>query len=408
MQRLRAKFANDFPEVNTYFQTGGLVDSVVNQGEPAPLDIRVASNNLGQAFTFAQALATKLKQLGSVSDVLIPQDLDYPGLQLNINREQAALLHISPENAIDNVITALTSDSMIAPSFWVDPKTGNNYLLTVQYPDNQIKTLNDFMQIPLRAPGSPNTTPLESVASVEQIKTPTEVDHYQLRRDFDVYVMPNKEDLGHVSSDVNHVLAGMTRPRNLTVEVGGAVANMHSAFKSFGLGLILAIVLVYLILMAQFASFSDPFIILLAIPPGLSGVVLFLLVTGTTLNVMSLMGVIMMTGIVVSDSILIVEFVGTLRAQGHSIKLALAEACRVRLRPILMTTLATVLGLIPMALALEPGSEQYAPLARSILGGLTVSGVVTVFLVPTAYLLMHLTESRAEEASSGPTGVANA
>jgi multidrug efflux pump subunit AcrB len=290
---------------------------------------------------------------------------------------------------------------MIAPSFWVDPKTGNNYMLTVQYPDNQIKTLTDFEQIPLRAPGAASTTPLESLASIKPINTPTEVDHYQLRRSFDVYVMPKKEDLGHVSNDVNRVLKGMRRPRDLTVSVGGAVSDMRDSFKSFGLVLILAIVLVYLILMAQFASFSDPFIILLAIPPGLSGVVLFLLVTGTTLNVMSLMGVIMMTGIAVSDSILIVEFVGSLRAQGHSIKQALAEACKVRLRPILMTTLATILGLIPMALALEPGSEQYAPLARAILGGLTVSGIITVFLVPTAYLLIHHKEAEAEASCAG-------
>jgi multidrug efflux pump subunit AcrB len=185
----------------------------------------------------------------------------------------------------------------------------------------------------------------------------------------------------------------MHHSSRITVSMGGAISDMHSSFQSFGLGLILAIVLVYLILMAQFASFSDPFIILLAIPPGLSGVILFLMVTGTTLNVMSLMGVVMMTGIAVSDSILIVEFVGTLRANGRPLKQALAEACEVRLRPILMTTLATILGLIPMALALEPGSEQYAPLARAILGGLTVSGIVTVFLVPTAYLLIHRNES---------------
>jgi multidrug efflux pump subunit AcrB len=396
MQRLRERFATDFPEVNTYFQTGGLVDSVVNQGQPAPLDIRIGGNDLHQDFAFAQTLATKLKDLPSVSDVLIPQDLNYPGLELDIDREHAALLGISPQAAINNVITALTSDSMIAPSFWVDPKTGNNYMLTVQYPDNQIKTLTDFKQIPLRAPGAANTTPLESLAAIKQINTPTEVDHYQLRRSFDVYVMPRKEDLGHVSSDVNRVIAGMQHPKNLTVNVGGAITDMHDSFKSFGIGLILAVILVYLILMAQFASFSDPFIILLAIPPGLSGVILFLLVTGTTLNVMSLMGVIMMTGIAVSDSILIVEFVGSLRAHGYAIKDALAEACKVRLRPILMTTLATILGLIPMALALEPGSEQYAPLARAILGGLTVSGMVTVFLVPTAYLLIHHKEADEE------------
>ncbi len=401
MQRLRERLSTDFPEVSTYFQTGGLVDSVVNQGQPAPLDIRIGGNNLQQDFAFGQSLAAKLRNLGSVSDVLIPQDLDYPGLELNIDREHAALLGISPQAAIDNVITALTSDSMIAPSFWVDPKTGNNYMLTVQYSDNQIKTLTDFEQIPLRAPGAANTTPLESLAAIKPINTPTEVDHYQLRRSFDVYVMPKKEDLGRVSSDVNRVLAGMERPHNLTVDVDGAVSDMHDSFKSFGVGLILAIVLVYLILMAQFASFSDPFIILLAIPPGLAGVILFLLMTGTTLNVMSLMGVIMMAGIAVSNSILIVQFAGALRTQGHGIKDALAEACKVRLRPILMTTLATILGLIPMALALEPGSEQYAPLARALLGGLAVSTIITGFLVPAAYLLIHHKEAEAEARSEG-------
>jgi multidrug efflux pump subunit AcrB len=408
MGRLRKKFANDFPEVNAYFQTGGLVDSVVNQGQPAPIDIRIGGSNLDQTYAFALSVANKVKKLSSVNDVLIPQDLNYPGLELNINREHAALLGISPQAAIDGVITALTSDTMIAPSFWVDPKTGNNYFLSVQYPDNQIKSLTDFMQIPLRAPGAATTTPLESLASITQINTPTEVDHYQLRRSFDVYVMPKTEDLGVASSQIKRALSRMQHSSNITVALGGAISDMHDAFKSFGIGLILAIVLVYLILMAQFASFSDPFIILLAIPPGLAGVVLFLLVTGTTLNVMSLMGVIMMTGIAVSDSILIVEFVGSLRAQGRPIKEALAEACKVRLRPILMTTLATILGLIPMALAIEPGSEQYAPLARAILGGLTVSGIVTVFLVPTAYLLIHRKEADKETASEGSEEVFHA
>ncbi len=398
MQRLREKFATDFPEVNTYFQTGGLVDSVVNQGQPAPIDIRVAGNDLDQDYAFAQQVATKLRALPAVSDVLVPQDLNYPGLELDINREHAALLGISPQSAIDNVITALTSDTMIAPSFWVDPKTGNNYFLSVQYPDNSIKTLTDFKQIPLRAPGAAHTTPLESLASIRQIDTPTEVDHYQLRRSFDIYVMPKKEDLSTISDSVNQVLAGMSRPRNLTVDVGGAVSDMQSSFKSFGFGFLLAVVLVYLILMAQFASFSDPFIILLAVPPGLAGVILVLLATGTTLNVMSLMGIIMMAGIAVSNSILIVEFTGTQRATGLTIRKAVADSCSMRLRPILMTSLATVLGLIPMALALEPGSEQYASLARSILGGLIASTAVTVFLVPAAYLLVHRKEVEAEDA----------
>jgi multidrug efflux pump subunit AcrB len=393
MQQVRRKFTTDFPDVATYFQAGGLVDSVVNQGKPAPIDIQVAGNDLRKAYDLATSIARRLHGLGSVGDILIPQDLDYPGLELKINREHAGLLGISPKQVVDNVITALTSDGMIAPSFWVDPKTGNNYMMTVQYPETQIQTMNDFKQIPLRSADNKNTTPLESVADIEQINTPTEVDHYQLRRLFDVYVMPTTEDLSKAQSDIETVLAKIQKPKGVTVQIRGSVIDMRESFSSFGLGLILAVVLVYLILMAQFASFSDPFVILLAVPPGLSGVLIFLLMTGTTLNVMSLMGVVMMTGIAVSDSILIVQFVGELRKAGLALRHALAEACKVRLRPILMTTLATILGLIPMALALEPGSEQYAPLARAILGGLTVSGIVTVFLVPSAYLLIHRKEA---------------
>jgi multidrug efflux pump subunit AcrB len=389
MEQVRRKLAEDFPDVATYFQSGGLVDSVVNQGKPAPIDVQISGNDLQKSYRLAQTIANKLRHLDSVSDVLIPQDMDYPGLELNINRERAGLLGISPKSVIDNVITALTSDGMIAPSFWVDPKTGNSYMLTVQYPEAQIQTLTDFKQIPLRAPGNANTTPLESVADIKQINTPTEVDHYQLRRVFDIYVMPKKEDLSAANREVTTLLASTEKPEGIKVSIHGAVRDMESSFSSFAIGLILAVVLVYLILMAQFASFSDPFVILLAVPPGLSGALIFLVLTGSTLNVMSLMGVLMTTGIAVSNSILIVEFVGVLRKEGMELKQALTEACKVRLRPILMTTLATLLGMIPMALAIEPGSEQYAPLARAILGGLTISGIITVFLVPVAYLLIH-------------------
>jgi multidrug efflux pump subunit AcrB len=389
MDRMRKKLHDDLPDVETYFQTGGLVQSVVNQGLPAPFDIQISSRDLPGAYALAQQTAQKLRTLSGVSDVLIPQDVDYPGLSLDVNREQAALLGLTPHTVVDNVITALTSNGMVAPSFWIDPKTGNNYMLTVQYPEQQIKTLEDFKQIPLRSADGKSTTPLESVASIKPINTPTEVDHYQLRPVFDIYVMPRAESLTSVSNQVNRLVAGMKLPHGTRVTVRGAVVNMNQSFHSFAIGLILAVVLVFLILMAQFASFVDPLIILLAIPPGVAGVILFLLLTGTTINIMSLMGVLMMAGIVVSNSILIVEFAGQLRAQGRTLEDAIATSCKVRLRPILMTTLATVLGLIPMALALEAGSEQYAPLARAILGGLVVSGVVTIFLVASAYLLVH-------------------
>jgi multidrug efflux pump subunit AcrB len=394
MRRVRTKLADDLPELSTYFQSGGLVDAVVNLGLPAPIDIQVSGNDQKQAYQTAAEIAAKIRHLRGVSDVLIPQDLDYPGIQLNIDREMAGRMGVSSKEAVDNVITALSSDSMIAPSYWVDPKNGNNYMLTVQYPDTQIKSITDLKQIPLHAVSNVNPTNLDAVSDVRMINTPTEVDHYQLRRVVDVYVSPAGEDLGGLASKVDNVIANTKTPENVRVTMRGSVEGMRQSFKSFGIGLILSIVLVYLILMAQFSSFIDPLIILLAIPPGITGVILFLLATHTTVNVMSLMGVIMMTGIVVSNSILIVEFTRSLRKEGMPIEQAVATACRVRLRPVLMTSLATILGMIPMALALEAGSEQYAPLARAIIGGLSMSVVVTVFIVPAAYLLVHRREEQ--------------
>jgi multidrug efflux pump subunit AcrB len=391
MEQVRRKLANDLPELSTYFQAGGLVDSVVNQGLPAPLDIQVGDNDLAEGYGIARKIALQLKGSKRVSDVLIPQDIDYPGLELNIDREQASLLGLTPRDVVNNVITALTSNGMIAPSYWIDPKSGNNYMLTVQYFNEKIDsmTMTDFRNIPLRATTSAQYTPLQSVAKIEHINTPTEVDHYQIRRVIDVFVMPKSEDLSRVNSEVEQMLKRLVLPKNARVRVQGAVVGMNQSFARFGVGLLLSVILVYLILMAQFRSFIDPFIILTAIPPGLAGSVVFLWMTGTTLNIMSLMGVIMMTGIVVSNSILIVEFSGILHERGMELKQAVVEACKVRLRPILMTSLATLLALLPMALGIEAGSEQYAPLARAMIGGLGVSVVLTVFLVPGVYLVIH-------------------
>jgi hydrophobic/amphiphilic exporter-1 (mainly G- bacteria), HAE1 family len=392
MNLVRTKLAADLPELSTYFQTGGLVDSIVNLGLPAPIDIQVSGNNMREALKTASDLAKKIKDLKTVSDVLIPQDLDYPGIQLNVQREMASRLGLSSKETVNNVITALSSNGMIAPSYWVDPNNGNNYMLTVQYLESQVKSMLDLKSIPLRSRGSENSTDLEAVSDMKTINTPTEVDHYQLRRVFDVYVSPAGVDLGGLAKQVQHLIDGTPLPPNVRVTMRGSVEGMRQSFKSFSIGLGLSIVLVYLILMAQFASVKDPLLILLAVPPGFTGVILFLLITGTTVNVMSLMGVMMMTGIVVSDSILIVEFARELRRQGQPLLEALKNACHVRLRPIMMTTFATLLGLIPLALALEAGSEQYAPLARAIIGGLSLSFLVTLFLVPAAYLLMHRNE----------------
>jgi multidrug efflux pump subunit AcrB len=394
MRRVRERLSQKLPQLSTYFQSGGLVDAVINLGLPAPSDVQVSGNDLGKVYVVAKQLSGPIRKLKGVSDVLIPQDIDYPALELDIDREKAGLLGLSQKEIVDNVITALTSNGMIAPNYWIDPKSGNPYLLTVQYPENAVKTITDLKQIPLRGGKNTEPTSLDSVVSIKTIPSPTEVDHYQLFRVIDVYVSPKKEDLGTIASQIDDIIKQTKLPEGVRVNLRGSVQGMRASLKSFGIGLILSVVLVYLVLVAQFASWQDPFIILLAIPPGLAGVLLMLLATGTTLNVMSLMGLVMMVGIVVSNSILIVEFARHMHHEGKPLKEAVSLASRLRLRPILMTSLATVLGLIPMALGTEAGSEQYAPLARAIIGGLLVSVVVTVYLVPAAYLLVHRKENQ--------------
>jgi len=389
MDLVRARLKKELPQMTAYFQTGGLVDAILNLGLPAPLDIQVSGMDLDAMHQTAVAIAQQARKLPGVSDVLVPQDVDYPALRLDIDRVRAGELGLDEKEVVDNVITALTSDMMIAPSYWVDPKSGNDYFLTVQYPENRVKNLPDLTSVLLRAAHSAKPTRLDAVSQVTHIESPTEVDHYQLRRVMDVYVSPGGEDLGRVLGGVQKIIHDAQLPENVRVAVRGSAQAMQVSFRSFGLGLILATLLVYLILVAQFKSFVDPWLILLAVPTGLTGVLLMLFATGTTLNVMSLMGVVMMVGIVVSNSILIVEFTNRLRQEGRPLREAVSLACRVRLRPVLMTSLATLIGLIPMATKLGTGSEAYAPLARAIIGGLAVSVVLTVFIVPAAYYIIY-------------------
>ncbi|HEY3457273.1 MAG TPA: efflux RND transporter permease subunit [Bryobacteraceae bacterium] len=389
MARLKRRIGEELPELNTYFQSGGMVDAVLNLGLPAPIDVQVAGTNLKASHAVARKLASQIQRFPDVADVYIPQDIDYPALKLNIDRTRASELGLDQQEVVGNVITALSSNQMIAPSYWIDPKTGQDYMLTVQYSEGQVKSLADLRAIPLRAAASLLPTRLDTISSLTRTTAPTEVDHYQIRRVMDVYVRPLGEEIGGIADRIDKIIAQTQIPEGLNVTLRGMVQGMRASFRSFALGLTLSVVLLYLILVAQFRSFIDPFLILLAVPPGITGVLLILWLTGTTLNVMSLMGVVMLTGIAVSNSILIVEFTRQLREQGMQVAEAVAMACRVRLRPVLMTSLATIIGLLPMALKLGEGSESYAPLARALLGGLTLSVALTVFLVPAAYLLVY-------------------
>jgi multidrug efflux pump subunit AcrB len=389
MARVKQQIAEQLPELNTYFQSGGMVDAVLNLGLPAPIDVQVAGSNLERSHETALEIASEIQRIPGVADVYIPQDVDYPALKLDIDRTRASELGLDQQEVVGNIITALTSNQMIAPSYWVDPRSGQDYMLTVQYNEGQIKSLADLKAIPVRAASSSMPTRLDAISSVRRVKAPTEVDHYQIRRVTDIYVRPLNEELGSIADKIDAIIAKTKVPEGVSVTLRGMVQGMRASFRSFAIGLTLSVVLLYLILVAQFRSVVDPLLILLAVPPGLTGVILTLWLTKTTLNVMSLMGVVMLTGIAVSNSILIVEFTRELCSRGMKVREAVALGCRVRLRPVLMTSLATIIGLLPMALKLGEGSESYAPLARALLGGLMLSVALTVFLVPAAYLLVH-------------------
>ncbi len=422
MDRVRKEMASQYPDIRTFFYSGSMVDAILNSGQVAPIDVQVSSPDLPQIYGIAQSLANRIRQVHGVGEVYIPQDMDYPALRIDVDRVHAGEMGLTQKDVVDNVITALNSNYQIAPNYWVDRQTGNDYYLTVQYYEHGQPSIHDMIdlgQIPLRDPGSENancntttvapfnttpedwncpvqgrpTTVLNNVVKIERIQTPTEIDHYQIQRAMDVYVTPKGEDLGDVTNSIRDILAKAQAkaeiPGNVRVNLRGMVQGMEASFKSFAFGFTLSFLLLYLILTAQFKSFVDPFLIMLAIPMGFIGVLIILPLTHSTLNVMSLMGVLMLIGIADSNSILIVDFAHNLETQGMSPKDAVINACRVRLRPILMTSLATIIGMIPMAMKLGTGAEQYAPMARAIIGGLTSSVVLTIFMVPAAYLLVY-------------------
>ena len=392
MDRVRDAMAAKFPEVRTFFQSGSLQDAILNQGQPAPIDVQVNTRDLGITYSTAQDLARRIRELPGIGEIYIPQDMNYPSIRLNIDRVHAGELGLSQNDVVDNVITALNSNIMIAPNYWVDYQTGNDYFLSVQYAEQgpgAIHSLIDLKQIPIRAPNLTKPTTLDSVVKLENLQSPTEVDHYQIQRVVDVYVTPKGEDLGRLRTGIVKTIADAKLPSNIRVTLRGLVNGMDESFKSFAVGFGISFILLFLILVAQFRSWVDPVLIMLAIPMGFVGVLIILPLTHTTLNVMSLMGVLMLIGIADSNSILIVDFAHKLEEQGLSVIDAVVTACRVRLRPILMTSFATIIGMIPMALKLGEGGEQYTPMARAIIGGLFSSVLLTIFIVPAAYLLVY-------------------
>lgn len=389
MDRVRERLRAEHPELSVFFFSGGFVDSVLNAGMPAPIDIQVSGPNLESPYEVATEIARRVREIPDVEDVFIPQDLNTPVMRIHVDRRKASLMGLTEREVVSNLITAVSSNQMIQPTFWTDPRSNNDYYLTVQYPEGAVQTFDDIRDIPLRGPGMERATTLGAISDLRVESGPTEVTHYALRKVVDTYVTLSSEDMRRAANRIEDIVAGMELPEGVRVEIRGLIEPMNESLRSFGNGLLLAVALLYLVLVAQFKSFLDPLLILLAVPMGLIGVLAILWATDTTLNVQSLMGVVMMVGIVVSNSILLVDFITRLRLDGKGLEEAVVVGSRVRLRPIVMTSMATIIGLSPMALKLGAGAEAYAPLARAVIGGMSVSLLLTVFIVPAAYLLAY-------------------
>ncbi|MCA8996193.1 MAG: efflux RND transporter permease subunit [Planctomycetaceae bacterium] len=391
VEELRERLANDYPLEKFLFVSGGIVNMALNEGVPTPISVQVSAGSLGQCRSSAERIVEAVRQIPGTADVQIAQSLDYPQFDVQVDRTRAKYLGVDQEEVAQTVLTALGSSVGYAPTIWIDPKSGTDFFMGVQYEDNRFQSLDEIRNIPLslETENGPITIPLSNVATVKRVTIPGEIAHYNIARVNDVHVNVSGRDIGSVARDVQAVIDSLEFENGVSVALRGPVETMKSGMSLLSVGLLVAAVLVYLVLMAQFRSFVDPLIIMLAVPLGLGGVLAVLYATDTHVNIQSLMGTLMMIGVVVNNSILLVEFANRRREEGISPRDAALSAAQVRLRPILMTSLTLVASMIPLSFQLTPGNEAMIPLARALLGGMVVSTVLTLVLVPCVYSLAH-------------------
>jgi multidrug efflux pump subunit AcrB len=391
-RRLREELARAFPDCHFYFQAADIVSQVLNFGLAAPIDIEVEGPDLQKSAEVARDIRDRVRAIPGTVDVRVAQVLARPALRVDVDRDRAAQVGVSQQKVADNLLISLSSSSLVAPSFWLNPKNNVNYAVVVQAPLPKVEATQDLMAMPI-AQGESGLAPyLGSVASLRPSQVYGVVNHDAVQRVMDVQCNVDGRDLGSVAGDIQKQLDALTPklPPNMKLRIRGQSESMNSSFKSLGLGLVLATLLVYFLLVVLFQSWLDPFIIIFAVPGALVGVILMLALTHTTLNVESLMGSIMAVGVAVSNSILLVNFANDVRIErGIGPIEASLEAGKTRLRPVIMTALAMVLGMLPMALGMGEAGEQNAPLGRAVIGGLIVATVVTLFIVPVVYSLLR-------------------
>jgi CzcA family heavy metal efflux pump len=410
VETLRSTLHKQFPQLTFFFQPSDIVSQILNFGLPAPLDIQVTGRDKGN-YAIAQQIAAQVRQVPGAVDVHVHQVRNTPAILVNVDRERAQELGLTQQNVASNLLISLSSSGQAAPNYWLDPKNGVSYAVAAQTPQYKLDSIDALENTPIADSRSGQDQLLSNVATLGRSQSAQVISHYNVQPVFDIYANIQGRDLGGVSRDVQTILNRFNSklPRGTSLALRGQVESMNSSFLGLGVGILFAIVLVYLLMVVNFQSWLDPFIIIMALPGALSGILWMLYVTQTTFSVPSLMGTIMCIGVATANSILVITFANDRRHEGDdSIQAALA-AGYTRLRPVLMTALAMIIGMLPMALGLGEGGEQNAPLGRSVIGGLLMATFTTLVFVPVVYSVLRRRQPQAveEEELSTQAVVAN-
>jgi multidrug efflux pump subunit AcrB len=404
---LRRVLPRKFPALTFYFQSADIVSQILNFGVPAPIDIVVQGRDREKNYDVAQRIAGRIRGIRGIQDVHLHQVTNVPTLHVEVDQTRAAEFGVTQMDVANNVLVSLSGSGQVLPNYWVDPANGVSYLVETRTPLRQIESVEAIESMPMPVRGSDQPQLLGNFAKVQRRSTPEVVSHVDIQPVYDVYASVQGRDLGSVAREINVVLDAYRAelgPGNL-ISVRGQVASMESAFIRLGIGLLLAAALVYLLMVVNFQSWLDPFIIITALPGALVGIVWMLYATGTTFSVPSLMGAVMAIGVATANSILMVTFANSQRRLGKDSATAALEAGRTRMRPVLMTALAMVIGMLPMSLGLGEGGEQNAPLGRAVIGGLVVATLATLLFVPVVYSILrrHSVPQSDEDVDAGET-----
>ena len=399
---LRLKLARAFPGTTFYFLPSDMVTQILNFGLPAPIDIQVVGNDLEANRQFADKLLARVKNVSGTSDLRIQQTFNQPKLHIDVDRTKARAIGFTQREVATNLLVTLSGSSQTSPSFWLNPKNGVSYQIATQTPQYRVQSFQDLANIPVTGTGNAPPSILASLASLSRDSDLSVVSHYNVAPVIDIFGSVQGRDLGGVSKDIFSIINTSQKelPRGSQIIVRGQIQTMRSSFLGLLTGLVFAIVLVYLLIVMNFQSWLDPFIILMALPAALAGIVWFLFMTGTTISVPALTGSIMCVGVATANSILVVSFAKEQLSEGRSAAEAALQAGYMRFRPVLMTALAMIIGMAPMALGLGEGGEQNAPLGRAVIGGLLFATVSTLFFVPAVFSVLHgLRRQRADSGS---------